>query len=195
MLIWNGKNLGMCFHHSVCVSLSTSTSELYDGFARNSMNVVTQEAIQTPHYCNLLQPFITTLQTRKFVRWNKHLLCIRYSCSITGLEKPLGLHEVETARIVRQSAHEGGKVVSLRFRPPLPPGNILGTHLCYRLSRPQGHSAAEKLSQWKIFITSSGIEPATFRLVVQCLNQQRHHCCVYFWVKYATFIEKTFLRL
>jgi len=26
-------------------------------------------------------------------------------------------------------------------RPPLPPGNAPGTHFCYRLSRPQGHSA------------------------------------------------------
>jgi len=30
-------------------------------------------------------------------------------------------------------------------RPPLPPGNIPGTHFCYRLSQPQGHSAAERI--------------------------------------------------
>ena len=34
------------------------------------------------------------------------------------------------ARISRQSAQEGGKVVSPRHRPPLPLGNIPGTHLC-----------------------------------------------------------------
>ena len=35
----------------------------------------------------------------------------------------------------RQSAHEGGKGVSLTHRPPLHPpsqGNIPGTHLCYQ---------------------------------------------------------------
>ena len=28
------------------------------------------------------------------------------------------------------TAQDGGKVVSLRHRPPLPPGNTPGTHLC-----------------------------------------------------------------
>jgi len=35
------------------------------------------------------------------------------------------------SQISRQSAHEGGKVVSPTQRPPLPPqGNITGTHFC-----------------------------------------------------------------
>jgi hypothetical protein len=37
-------------------------------------------------------------------------------------------------------------VVSPTHRPPLPPGNIPGTHFCFRLSQPQGHSAAGKMS-------------------------------------------------
>jgi hypothetical protein len=32
------------------------------------------------------------------------------------------------SQISRQSAHEGDKVVSPTHRPPLPPGNIPGTH-------------------------------------------------------------------
>ena len=35
-----------------------------------------------------------------------------------------------SSQISRQSAHEGGKVVSPTHRPPLPPGNIPGTHFC-----------------------------------------------------------------
>ena len=36
------------------------------------------------------------------------------------------------------TAQDGGKVVSLAHRPPLPPGSTLGTHFCQRLSRPHG---------------------------------------------------------
>ena len=42
-------------------------------------------------------------------------------------------------------AQDGGKVVSLTHRPPLPPGNALGTNFCYGLSRPQGHSAIGRI--------------------------------------------------
>jgi hypothetical protein len=57
--------------------------------------------------------------------------------------------EVWGSQILRQSAHEGGKVVSPKHRPPLSPGNIPGTHFCKRLSRPQGHSAAGRIMSMK----------------------------------------------
>jgi hypothetical protein len=53
------------------------------------------------------------------------------------------------SQISRQSAHEGGKVVSPTQRPPLLEGNIPGTHFCQRLGRPQGHSAARRIISMK----------------------------------------------
>ena len=47
------------------------------------------------------------------------------------------------------TAEDGGKVVSLTHRPPLPPGNTPGTHFCQRLSRPRGHSATGRIMSLK----------------------------------------------
>jgi hypothetical protein len=44
------------------------------------------------------------------------------------------------SQILRQSAHEGGKVVSPTHRPSLPPANTPGTHFCQRLGRPMKNS-------------------------------------------------------
>jgi len=51
----------------------------------------------------------------------------RHSNPCTGLDRPWGLQEVEAPRISKQSAPT---VVSPTHRPPLPPGNIPGTHFC-----------------------------------------------------------------
>jgi hypothetical protein len=88
-------------------------------------------------------------------------------------------HKVRGAwgsQISRQSADEGDKVVSPTHRPPLPPPqeiflvliSVRGWVNLRAIVRP------ERLCQWKIPVTPSGMEPATFRLVAQCLNQLRH---------------------
>jgi hypothetical protein len=53
------------------------------------------------------------------------------------------------SQVLRQSAHEGGKVVSPTHQPPLPLGTIPGTHFCLRLSRHQGHSVTGRIMSMK----------------------------------------------
>ena len=67
------------------------------------------------------------------------------------------------------TAQEVGKVVSLTHRPHLPPGNSPGTHFCRSWVDPRATVRSQGLCQWKIPMTPSGIEPATFRIVSQHL--------------------------
>jgi hypothetical protein len=78
------------------------------------------------------------------------------------------------SQILRQSAHEGGKVVSPPHRSPLPPQKIFLVLISVRgwvdprtIVRPKG------LCQWKITMTPSGIDPGTFRFVAQRLPSTR----------------------
>ena len=79
------------------------------------------------------------------------------------------------SKISRQWAHECGKVVSPTHRPPLLPRKYSWySFLLEAESIPRATVRPEGLCQWKIPVIPSGIEPATFRLVAQCLNQLRH---------------------
>jgi hypothetical protein len=78
------------------------------------------------------------------------------------------------SQISRQSAHEGGKVVSPTHRPPLLPRHYSWYSLVRGWVNPSAIMQPEGLCQWKIPVIPSGIEPATFQLIAQCLNQLRH---------------------
>jgi hypothetical protein len=98
--------------------------------------------------------YTLSLKWSKRNNW-KHVMFIfanvlfRKSHPCVGLDRPWGLQEVGASRVFRQSAHEDGKGVSPKHRPPLSPREIPGTHFCYRMSRPHGHSAARRVRSMK----------------------------------------------
>jgi hypothetical protein len=69
--------------------------------------------------------------------------------------------------MLRQSAHEGDKVVSPTHRPPLPPRKY--SWYSFLL---ESESTSGRIMSIKIPMTQSGIDSANFRFVAQFLN----HC-------------------
>ena len=71
------------------------------------------------------------------------------SNSITGLDRPRGFQEVEAPRFKDNRHMNVLSLSALRTGRLYPPGSIPGTHFCYRLSRPQGHSATRRSMSMK----------------------------------------------
>jgi hypothetical protein len=93
------------------------------------------------------------------------------SYSIADLDRPLELLEIETSRIL-DDLHM--KVVSLSALDTgrlYLPGDIPGTHFCYRQSRLPSLVRPEGLNQRRILVIPQRIETATFHLETPCLNQ------------------------
>ena len=98
---------------------------------------------------------------------NKHVK----SNPITGLDRPWGFQEFEAPRFQYNRHMNVVTLSALRTGRLYPRKYSWYSFLLHVESTP----GQEGLCQWKIPITPSGIEPATFRFVAQCLNQLRHH--------------------
>jgi hypothetical protein len=92
-------------------------------------------------------------------------------CPITGLDRPIGFQNVDVSRMYRRSAYECGKP----YAPSafIPKGYYWFSSVFKGWDNPMAIVRPEGLCQRKISVTISRIEPATFRLVAQCLNQMR----------------------
>jgi len=122
---------------------------------------------QTSSSLSWRQPGIRWPNTRDFIQ----ITVEGKSVPLQAWTGPEGSRKLRFPDFVT-TAQDGGKVVGLTHRPPLPPGNAPGAHFCYGLSRPQGHSAIGRILSMKNPVTPAGIEPATFRFVAHHLN----HC-------------------
>ena len=102
-----------------------------------------------------------------------------YASSCTGRGKTSHYRPVQALRVPGgwgsqiswQSAYEVGKVVSPTHRPSLPPPTMKYSWYSFLL---EAEWIPVRPEWWTIPMTPSGIEPATFRLVAQCLNQLHH---------------------
>ena len=68
---------------------------------------------------------------------------------ITGLDRPWGFQEVEAPKFQDNQHMKVVRLSAICTSRLYPPGNIIGTHFCYRLSQPQGHSAAGRIMSMK----------------------------------------------
>ena len=95
----------------------------------------------------------------------------------TDLDRPWGFQEVAAPRF-QGSWHFEVVRLSTLGAGHLYPQEIFLVLISVRgwvESWPKGHSEAGRIMSMKNSVTPVGIEPAAFRLVVQCLDKQRHH--------------------
>jgi hypothetical protein len=104
-----------------------------------------------------------------------------WSNPITGLNRPIGFQEIEAPRF-QDSRHMNVIRLSALRTGRLYPGNNFWFSFLLEAVNPRAIVRPEGLCKWKIPVTPSGIEPATFRRVAQSLIQLCHRLPQQTWI-------------
>ena len=113
---------------------------------------------------NLLYYLSLVAQFELLVRVKGKVVLLQAWCG------PEGSRRFNVPRFSWHSAHQGGEVVSLTHRPPLPPGMFLVLIFTMGWVEPRAMVRLEGNVSLKNPVTPPGIDPGTVRLVAQRLN-------------------------
>jgi hypothetical protein len=93
---------------------------------------------------------------------------------VTGRGGPQGCEMSRLTNFLDNRLTDSGEAVSLMHRPPFTPGRFLVLISVRGHVDPRDIVWLEGLGQLKTPMTSTGIEPTTFRLLLYCLKQIRY---------------------